>query len=688
MKGMFALQFSGVNTYGGVTTIPMGSTLEILNSDSFPHHGAVTNNGALIFNHATGTVTPTVIVGSGSVTVQGDGTLALLSPNGYSGGTTLTAGTVQVSNHSSLGTGPVSIGCILEFLPAFHDTLTNPIILTASDATIQTDPGSYVLYYGSITGTGPLTKTGTGTFALFAANNFTGGTIVSGGNLLVIGGSLSGPTTVDSGALFGGFGSVGDVVSNGTVAPLGPLQVSGNYQQNAGAAFDTEIGGNGRRTFLAATGTASLDGTVNVVADPGAYAKGTQYTILSAAGGVTPSFSTVNLPSFVKMSLVYEPDAVVLEVTDQSILVLSNVHHHNPKQVLNYLQEIIHIPNSDLINVVDAMGPLDNNELTKALDQLHPAIFGAFDLLNANTSSMVASIFDRHMGEICCMHLKQNCGCKNASLWVQPFGYFYDQDQIGEQVGFNAKSLGVLTGVNYCFSNGILIGAGGGYSSTEIHWDKHRGHGSVDTGYFGIYSDYSSEPLYLEASLIGSVDSFHASRFINYTTVHRHARHGKGGYDFTAHIGGGGDIKLSHYYLKPFATVDYLYLYQEGFHEHGAGDLNLAVKSRHSNMLRSELGLSLTRSFHLGKNGCWSPTIWLSGINEAYLRIRHYHSRFEKQPFGFEVRTFNKPIYLISPGIDLSCMLDSGFSFSLRYSAELNGQISNQKVDGRAEWFF
>lgn len=53
----------------------------------------------------------------------------------------------------------------------------------------------------------------------------------------------------------------------------------------------------------------------------------------------------------------------------------------------------------------------------------------------------------------------------------------------------------------------------------------------------------------------------------------------------------------------------------------------------------------------------------------------------------FQIRTFNAPIYLIAPQIDLS-LLDSCLGLSARYSAEINGQILNQKVDGCLEWFF
>ena len=45
--------------------------------------------------------------GSWSVTKQGAGTLPLAAANTYSGGTTISAGTLQLGNGSALGTGGI-----------------------------------------------------------------------------------------------------------------------------------------------------------------------------------------------------------------------------------------------------------------------------------------------------------------------------------------------------------------------------------------------------------------------------------------------------------------------------------------------------------------------------------------------------------------------------------------------------
>ena len=41
-----------------------------------------------------------------------------------------------------------------------------------------------------------------------------------------------------------------------------------------------------------------------------------------------------------------------------------------------------------------------------------------------------------------------------------------------------------------------------------------------------------------------------------------------------------------------------------------------------------------------------------------------------------------------SPGVDLSFLINDSLGVSARYSAEFNGQIATQKVDGKVEWRF
>jgi len=105
------LVLTGNNTYTGATTISSG-TLQIGNGGavgSIDSTSSVNNNGALIYNRNNSSTASYAIGGSGTLEKQGAGTLTLTGNNTYTGGTTVSTGTLMVNNTSGSGTGTGSL---------------------------------------------------------------------------------------------------------------------------------------------------------------------------------------------------------------------------------------------------------------------------------------------------------------------------------------------------------------------------------------------------------------------------------------------------------------------------------------------------------------------------------------------------------------------------------------------------
>ena len=110
-NGAAKLIITSGNTNSGTTTINAG-TLEIGNGGTtgWMGSGTIVNNAALVFNRSNNATAANEISGTGSVTKLGAGTVTLTADNGYTGGTTISAGTLQVGSQSttgSLGTGAI-----------------------------------------------------------------------------------------------------------------------------------------------------------------------------------------------------------------------------------------------------------------------------------------------------------------------------------------------------------------------------------------------------------------------------------------------------------------------------------------------------------------------------------------------------------------------------------------------------
>ena len=224
--GAGTLTLTAANTYTGGTTISAGTVSVGDGSTTGSIVGDVANSGTLAFNRSDALTYAGVVSGTGAMSKSGAGTLTLTGNNTYTGGTTINAGTVSVGDGSITGS---IVGDV-----ANSGTLT----FNRSDA---------LTYGGVVSGTGSLTKDGAGTLTLTDANTYTGATTVTAGQLTVDG-SISGSslTTVESGAVLGGSGTVGALLvkDGGTIAPgnsLGILNVIGNTIWEAGGNYNWQL---------------------------------------------------------------------------------------------------------------------------------------------------------------------------------------------------------------------------------------------------------------------------------------------------------------------------------------------------------------------------------------------------------------------------------------------------------------
>ena len=105
-----------------------------------------------------------VVEGGGTLVKSGDGELTLSSANTYTGGTTVTQGTLSFAHTNgapnnivdALGSGAVTLnGGTLRNATGVSPSLTNNIVLGAAGGTIH-DGGSVLFLNGTITGTGSL----------------------------------------------------------------------------------------------------------------------------------------------------------------------------------------------------------------------------------------------------------------------------------------------------------------------------------------------------------------------------------------------------------------------------------------------------------------------------------------------------------------------------------------------------
>lgn len=210
------LSGSGTNTFsneiflGGTLTVDAGA----LSTDQVTISGAINNTGGL--------------------TKTGAGVLLLSGNNGYTGATTISAGTLRLGADNRIASqSAISIasGATLD-MNNFSDTLgtlTGSGNISLGSGTLTTSVGADTTFSGSITGSGALTKTGTEQFNLSGSNNYAGLTTISTGSIEAQNahalGSTNGATTVTSGAnlkLWGTGSGISYAAENLTINGFGP----------------------------------------------------------------------------------------------------------------------------------------------------------------------------------------------------------------------------------------------------------------------------------------------------------------------------------------------------------------------------------------------------------------------------------------------------------------------------------
>ncbi len=217
---------------------------------------------------------------------QNSGTLTLSSPsNTHSGPIQIDAGTLSVSGAGTLTSG----------------NYTSPFFL--NNGTFDFSSTATQTISSPISGTGALTKNGSGTLTLSGANIYSGITSINGGRLLVNGSIGSSAVTASSGGMLGGNGTISGAItvqSGGTLSPgtgIGILTASNNVTFQTGSTNVMEISKSPlTNDQLRVTGALTFGGTLVVSNLSGSLAAGDKFKLFQA-GSINNSFASYNLPT-------------------------------------------------------------------------------------------------------------------------------------------------------------------------------------------------------------------------------------------------------------------------------------------------------------------------------------------------------------------------------------------------------
>ncbi|MBD5822310.1 fibronectin-binding autotransporter adhesin ShdA [Salmonella enterica subsp. enterica serovar Enteritidis] len=283
------------NVTGEGQIVKSGSDELIVTGDNTYSGGTTISGGTLTADHAdslgTGAVANSGVLqvgegelentlsGSGSLVKTGTGELTLSGDNTYSGGTTITGGTLTADHADSLGSGDID----------------NSGVLQVGEGELE----------NTLSGSGSLVKTGTGELTLSGDNSYSGDTTIADGTLIAANVNALGSGNIDnSGTLMldanGAFELANITTHTGATTALaaGSTLDAGQLTQEDGSTLSIDLGAATDDAVITAD-SVTLGGTLNVtgigsVTDswtPEAYT----YTLIDSDSAITSDFDDLTI---------------------------------------------------------------------------------------------------------------------------------------------------------------------------------------------------------------------------------------------------------------------------------------------------------------------------------------------------------------------------------------------------------
>ena len=695
--GSGRLILTGNNSYTGGTTVSTG----ILQGNTDSLQGDILNNGVLVFDQGSDGSFVDEISGSGSLNKTGSGRLILTGNNSYTGGTTVSAGTLQGNTDSlqgniqnnaqlnfnqatdgtytgmlggsgsltKLGAGTLTLtgsnsysgGTLIStgILQGNTDSLQGNIQNSAQLNFNQSTDGTFA---GMLSGNGSFTKFGSGTLTLTGNSSFDGAMSVSEG-MLVVDGSLASTVQLHSGTRLGGNGIIGGLIvqDGATVAPgnsIGTLNIDGNWTLAGGATYEVELIGGGNTAgshndFVAVTGLAIIeDGAkIHITPENGSddgrtgYAHGETYTLFNADGGLTVNGNQVISDDYAYLDFTTSHNANAYYLTSELIRVDSN---------------------GNLIDsfCLDGMG---QNQCTTGTSTFQLGSgHSIYDQLLNMTEAQAARTLTELSADIHAssrsLLIEQNSQLRQTALhrvrfneedggWIDLFGDRTEFEDSNSIPGLKGDSFGFLTGADYQLDNQWRLGGFAGYSDNQF--EQHSANnGESDSLYLGGYANRSWGALNVNLGLSYGWHTVETERrAINQTLEAEYDAYSMQAFAETSY-----HIALDNGWLQPFIELALVEQDQESFKETG-GIAALNVSADKTETGFTTLGMRAGHQFTFNKvsTEVYSSISW----RHAFLDVesentQHFvNSDYRFQVVGIPVAT-NSGLFELGLGMQLS----------------------------------
>jgi outer membrane autotransporter protein len=683
-----------VSLVGGATTITVADGVTV---------GSGTTGWGIRANNYMG-------MGSGPVAITNSGTIA-----GVVGIETGAGASSTVTNSGTItGTGGTAISFLGTGNTLILDTtsvINGNVVGSGGDALELAGTGSGALDVAQYQGFGTIAKSASSTWTLSGTNTATMTANVTTGTL-VANATLANTDFVVTGGTLMGSGTIGSLAMNGgVVAPgnsIGTLGVSGPVSFASGSTYRVEVDDAGQSDKITTSGAATLNGgSVVVHAVSGSYAATNQYTILTAAGGLTGTFAGVTSDlAFYTAALTYGASDVYLTLTGNSASFDSVAVTANQHGVAGALDA--GPASGTLAQAVRSLSTADVRRAFDALSgEIHPSVAG---VIADETSYMRQAMFGRMrefgatgartgggpvLAYADAMPVKAHPLATKAdpvtdartTWWTQGFGSWGTSESDGNAASLSRRIGGVATGVDTPLANGWRAGIAGGYSQSTVNGAAASGSATVDTAHLGAYA---GGPLGLGFNLrTGAAAAWHTIDSERTAAFTGFSDHDTARYDaVTGQVFGeiGHAFTLAAITVEPFAGLTGVFQHVDGFSETG-GAAALVAEGHDDGFGYTSLGLRAAAAMNVAGTDLvpYASAAWQHAFGDV-APTTAFTLASTGAAFAIDGLPLARDTAFVEAGADLRVRAD--ITLGLAYAGRFGETVTDNTVRGRFAWQF
>jgi len=692
-------------------------------------NNTLVNFGATTFNatHFLATASPGTslsgnfqIVGNSLVYVlQGGSTSGSVINNSGAGGTqTWMDFTVNGSVTTAIGNNTIRS---LTFTNNGNLAIQAGYALTLSQGQVAVENGSSVVSGGTLATPGNFNKTGAGELDVQSTLSVNGTASIDAGLLSVNGNLIADSVVVNPNATLGGAGFiVGNVNVNGILSPgnsPGTLAIAGNLVMTGANSTLIEIASPTNYDRIVVSGSANLGGALNVIpynGNPLAY--GQQVAFLTAAGGISGEFDTINAPvtfrgRFLKLGTITALQAIYVPADDLTGILLIAPDSYtrvaatpNQRNVAVALDTFIPATSGDQETVSIALDLQTAEQYPYAFEQIMPGFYESLANIAIEQTYNQAQLLTQRMGMVrlgaqgfqamgisqpikydkdgksaadakTASPIVESAMATNWNSWVMANGEFSISRGLSGVPNYKNNAGGFLVGADYRLSENFAAGLFAGY---EYSYAKYDGGSSTagNSALFGLYGSYTHEDgYYADAVVSGGYTGFQTRRSIEFSTIDRTARANPNSGQFSAALNLGKDFEIGKFTLGPIIGAQYTYAGIGGFTESGAESLNLALGQQNANSLRSNLGARLAYNWEVGANITLIPEIRAFWMHEFLNNSRNISSALDGgNGASFDYETEAPYRNSIFGGVGVSAKVGDRWNASVFYNVNFGSE--------------